>query len=147
MAQGRLKRFRGDPMHPGSVLIRENSRRTDKGPQLRLAFAGCAGAEPGAWGFVREYLAQPFLSDLDEYVTLAEISSEPVNGNAGNRKRISRLMDVMGIEAVYPKPKLSQPGQGHRIYPYLLRGVTVERVNQVWSADITYTREPVFPIR
>jgi putative transposase len=57
-----------------------------------------------------------------------------------NRKRISRLMQVMGVEAVYPKPKLSQPGEGHKIYPYLLRGVTVERVNQVWSTDITYIR-------
>jgi putative transposase len=61
-------------------------------------------------------------------------------GHEVNRKRISRLMEVMGIEAVYPKPKLSLPGQGHRIYPYLLRGLAVERVNQVWSADITYIR-------
>ena len=59
-------------------------------------------------------------------------------GHAVNRKRISRLLALMGIEAVYPKPKLSQPGEGHRIYPYLLRGTTVERVNQVWSTDITY---------
>ena len=57
-----------------------------------------------------------------------------------NRKRVSRLMTLMGIEAVYPKPKLSQPGEGHRIYPYLLRGVGVDRVNQVWSTDITYIR-------
>ena len=57
-----------------------------------------------------------------------------------NRKRISRLMELMGIEAVYPRPQLSQPGEGHRIYPYLLRGVTVERINQVWSTDITYIR-------
>ena len=57
-----------------------------------------------------------------------------------NRKRVSRLMALMGIEAVYPKPKLSQPGEGHRIYPYLLRGVEVNRVNQVWSTDITYIR-------
>lgn len=55
-----------------------------------------------------------------------------------SRKRISRLMAVMGIEAVYPKPRLSQPGEGHRIYPYLLRAVDVVRVNQVWSTDITY---------
>jgi putative transposase len=61
-------------------------------------------------------------------------------GHEVNRKRISRLMQVMGVEAVYPKPKLSQPGEGHKIYPYLLRGVTVERVNQVWSTDITYIR-------
>lgn len=57
-----------------------------------------------------------------------------------NRKRVSRLMEVMGIEAVYPKPKLSQPGEGHKIYPYLLRGVTVDRPDQVWSTDITYIR-------
>ena len=61
-------------------------------------------------------------------------------GHAVNRKRVSRLMELLGIEAVYPKPKLSQPGEGHRIYPYLLRGTTVERVNQVWSTDITYIR-------
>ena len=62
-------------------------------------------------------------------------------GYAVNRKRISRLMSVMGIEAVYPKPKLlSQPGEGHKIYPYLLRGITVGRINQVWSTDITYIR-------
>jgi putative transposase len=57
-----------------------------------------------------------------------------------NRKRVARLMALMGIEAVYPKPKLSQPGEGHRIYPYLLEGMKVERVNQVWSTDITYIR-------
>ena len=57
-----------------------------------------------------------------------------------NRKRVARLMALMGLEAVYPKPKLSQPVEGHKIYPYLLEGVAVERVNQVWSTDITYIR-------
>jgi putative transposase len=57
-----------------------------------------------------------------------------------NRKRVRRLMEAMGIEAVYPKPKLSAPGEGHRIYPYLLRDVKVTRLNQVWSTDITYIR-------
>jgi len=63
-------------------------------------------------------------------------------GHEVNRKRVARLMEVMGIEALYPKPKLSQPGPegapGHKIYPYLLRDVAVTRVNQVWSTDITY---------
>jgi len=63
-----------------------------------------------------------------------------IQGHPVNRKRVSRLMERMGIEAVYPKPKLSHPGEGHRIYPYLLRGTTVERVNQVWGTDITYIR-------
>jgi putative transposase len=57
-----------------------------------------------------------------------------------NRKRVARLMTVMGIEAVYPQRNLSQPAEGHQIYPYLLEGVAIERVNQVWSADITYIR-------
>ena len=55
-----------------------------------------------------------------------------------NRKLVARLMRIMGIEAVYAKPKLSQPGEGHRIYPYLLKGLKIERCNQVWSTDITY---------
>jgi putative transposase len=55
-----------------------------------------------------------------------------------NRKRVQRLMRLMGLEAIYPKRRLSQPEQGHRIFPYLLRGVSIDRVDQVWSADITY---------
>jgi putative transposase len=43
----------------------------------------------------------------------------------------------MGLEAIYPKPKLSKPAPGHRIYPYLLRNVKIERPNQVWSTDIS----------
>ena len=50
-------------------------------------------------------------------------------------------MNVMGIEAVYPKPRLSEPGEGHRIYPCLPRGVEVARVNQVWSTDSTLHQE------
>jgi putative transposase len=55
-----------------------------------------------------------------------------------NRKRIQRLMRIMGLEAIYPKPRLSQHDPGHRIYPYLLRNVKVVRPDQVWSSDITY---------
>ncbi len=55
-----------------------------------------------------------------------------------NRKRIQRLMRILGIEAIYPKPNLSRPASGHEIHPYLLRGVAIERANQVWSTDITY---------
>ena len=61
-------------------------------------------------------------------------------GYAVNPKRVRRLLRTMGLEAIYPKPRLSQPAAGHTRYPYLLRGVTVDRVNQVWSADITYVR-------
>lgn len=55
-----------------------------------------------------------------------------------NVKRVSRLMKLMGIEAIYPKPNLSKPDLEHKIFPYLLRGKKIERINQVWSTDITY---------
>jgi putative transposase len=57
-----------------------------------------------------------------------------------NHKRVARLMHTMGIEAIYPKPRLSQTHPTHRVSPYLLRGVPIIRVNQVWSTDITYIR-------
>jgi putative transposase len=62
-------------------------------------------------------------------------------GQAVNRKRVQRLLRIMGLEAIYPKPKLSA-GAGHKVYPYLLRDVAIERVDQVWSADITYIPMP-----
>jgi putative transposase len=55
-----------------------------------------------------------------------------------NRKRIQRLMRILGIEAHYRKPNLSRPAPGHQVYPYLLRGVEILRPNHVWSTDITY---------
>jgi putative transposase len=59
-------------------------------------------------------------------------------GEEVNRKRVQRLMRLMGVEAIYPKRRTTVPGAGHKIYPYLLRNVTVTRPNQVWSTDITY---------
>ena len=55
-----------------------------------------------------------------------------------NRKRVQRLMRVMGLEAIYPRQRTSEPAPEHRIYPYLLRSLRIERPDQVWSADITY---------
>lgn len=55
-----------------------------------------------------------------------------------NRKRIRRLMHSMGLEAIYQKPNTSKPHPEHRVYPYLLRGVSIVRPNQIWCADITY---------
>jgi putative transposase len=81
-----------------------------------------------------EYTRAPFFGARRMTVWLRE------QGHEVNRKRVARLMTVMGIEAVYPKRNLSQPAEGHRIYPYLLEGVAIERVNQVWSTDITYIR-------
>jgi putative transposase len=55
-----------------------------------------------------------------------------------NRKRVQRLMRQMGITALYPKANTSRPGKGHKIYPYLLKGLAIDRPNQVWAADICY---------
>ena len=81
-----------------------------------------------------QYTATPF------YGTRRMTAWLRSQGSAVNRKRVTRLMRQMGMEAIYTKPQLSQPGVGHKIYPYLLRGVKIERVNHVWSADITYIR-------
>jgi putative transposase len=78
-----------------------------------------------------EYLRHPFLGsrNMTEYLKRLEYDV--------NRKRVQRLMREMGIQAIYPK-KTTIPAAGHKIYPYLLRGVEIVRVNQVWSTDITY---------
>ena len=60
-----------------------------------------------------------------------------------NRKRIQRLMRLMGIEAMYPRPRTSVSNKEHRVYPYLLREINVSRPNQVWCADITYVPMPL----
>jgi putative transposase len=79
-----------------------------------------------------EYTAHPFLGSRRMTAWLVG------QGEAVNRKGVQRLMRLMGLEAIYPKPKLSAAGRGQRVYPYLLREVKVERPDQVWSTDITY---------
>jgi putative transposase len=78
------------------------------------------------------FTARPFLGSR----RMARMLSE--EGATINRKRVQRLMRKMGIEALGPKPRTSRPAPGHRIYPYLLRSMTIDRPNQVWAADITY---------
>jgi putative transposase len=78
------------------------------------------------------FLAHPFLGSR----RLARMVSR--EGAPVNRKRVQRLMRLMGIEALGPKPDTSKPVPGHKVYPYLLRGLTIEQPNRVWAADITY---------
>ncbi len=74
----------------------------------------------------------PFLGSRRMAMMLRE------NGFAINRKRVQRLMRKMGIAALSPKPRTTKPEPGHKIFPYLLRNMTIDRPNQVWAADITY---------
>ncbi len=84
-----------------------------------------------------QYTAQPVYGSRRMTVWLKKDKREEVN-----RKRVQRLMRLMGLEAIYPKPKLSAGSRDHRIYPYLLRNVPITRVDQVWSTDITYVPLP-----
>lgn len=86
-----------------------------------------------------------FMKLIDQYYTLRPFFGSRrmtdhlrLVGYTVNRKRIQRLMRLLGLEAIYPKPRLSIKDKAHRIYPYLLRDVPVTHINQVWSADITY---------
>ena len=80
----------------------------------------------------RQYLATPFYG--------ARKVAAWLNGKGYivNRKRVRRLMQIMGIKAIYRRPRTSQPAPGHKIYPYLLDSIQITRPNQVWAADITY---------
>jgi len=80
----------------------------------------------------KQYLATPFYGSRRMALCLSRA------GHEANRKRVQRLMRLMGLEAIYPKPRLSEASKEHRKFPYLLRGVSVDRVNQVCATDITY---------
>lgn len=81
----------------------------------------------------RQYLATPFYGARKMAVELTRQIGLPVN-----RKRVRRLMQLMGLRAVYRRPRTSKPAPGHTVYPYLLRDLEITRPNQVWAADITY---------
>jgi putative transposase len=84
----------------------------------------------------KEYTAHPFYGSRRMTAWLRG------QGHPVNRKRVQRLMGLMDIEAIYPKRKLSDGGHNHKVYPYLLRGVSIDRSDQVWSTDITYVGLP-----
>ena len=80
----------------------------------------------------RQYLVTPF------YGTRKVAAWLKSRGYIVNRKRVRRLMRLMGLKAIYRRPRTSRPAPGHKIYPYLLKGMKITRPNQVWAADITY---------
>ena len=80
----------------------------------------------------QQYLATPFYGSRRMKVWLDR------QGHPVNRKRVRRLMRTMGLQAIYRRPRTSQPGPGHKLYPYLLGAMEITMPNQVWAADITY---------
>jgi putative transposase len=80
----------------------------------------------------RQYLARPYYGSRRMVAWLA------TQGHIVNRKRVQRLMRLLGLVAIYQRPNTSKPAATHKIYPYLLGGLTIERANQVWCSDVTY---------
>ena len=80
----------------------------------------------------KQYLKMPFYGSRRMTAWLQ------AEGHAVNRKRVQRLMGIMGLEGLTPKRSTSRPAKGHRVFPYLLRGVEVTHPDHVWSTDITY---------
>lgn len=80
----------------------------------------------------RIHMAQPFLGSRRIVDALSD------QGPLVNRKRVSRLMKLMGIQAIHPGPRTTQPHPEHKVYPYLLRNLTIDQANQVWASDVTY---------
>jgi putative transposase len=80
----------------------------------------------------RLYMARPFYGARKIAACLKS------QGHTVNRKQVGRLMRLMGIRAIYRRPRTSKPGKGHKLYTYLLKGMKITRPNQVWAADITY---------
>jgi putative transposase len=79
-----------------------------------------------------QYLRTPFYGSRKMVAWLRS------QGYSVNRKRVQRLMRRMGIEAIFRRPRTTRPDTEHKVYPYLLRGLQIDKVNQVWAADITY---------
>src|SRR3984893_8255501 len=80
----------------------------------------------------RQYLARPYYGPRRMAAWLA------TQGHRVNRKRVQRLMRLLGLAGVDQRPNTSKPAEAHKIYPYLRRGLAIERVNQVWCSDVTY---------
>ena len=84
----------------------------------------------------KQYLSTPFYG----YPRMTTVLRK--QGYTVNRKRVARLMQMMGLQALYPKPRTSIGNKEHKIYPYLLRGLKITEANQVWSTDLTYIGMP-----
>jgi len=130
-----MKREWIDPQHPQIPIIRQCEL---VGMSRSSWYAPPLGESPENLQYMRlideEYTRRPYygIRKLTEWLNR--------QGYGVNRKRVARLMRLMGLEAIYPKPRISQGNQEHRKYPYLLRDMAVTHPDQVWCTDITYIR-------
>jgi len=124
-----------DPCHPTLAVSRQCQLLGLARSSLYYRPRGPSAADVALLRLIDEqYTATPFYGSRRMAAVLTQA------GHGGGRRRIRRLMRLLGLAAIYPKPRLSQPGKGAERYPYLLRGVAITRPDQVWSADITYIR-------
>jgi putative transposase len=129
------KRFLVEPEHPQFSIVRQCEL-----PGLARSSSYYEQAPISEEDLVlmrlldEQYTRTPFYGKRQMVIFLAE------QGYVVDRKRVRQLMQLMGVETIYPKPRLSQKGVPDVHYPYLLRGMNITRINQVWSSDITYIR-------
>ena len=114
-------------MQNNASFLESPGRATITSPELTRALAMNFSCRP-----YRIYMDEPTYGSRRICDELEKLGYSP------SRDRVRRLMRLMGIEPIYPKPRLSTPGKGHKTYPYLLRKLEIERSNHVWSTDITY---------
>ena len=119
--------------HPQLSLVRQCSLLRISRSSLYYRPAPASGEDLELMARMdRQYLKTPFYGSRKLTAWLR------AQGHRVNRKRVRRLMRVMGLEAIYRRPNTSKPGVEQKVYPYLLKELEINRVNQVWTADITY---------
>jgi len=129
------KRSRIDPEHPRIPIYRQCELLGLSRSSLYYRHAEASELERKLMRLIDEqYTKTPFYGTRRMKIYLSG------RGYHVNRKRIARLMHIMGLEAIYPKPKLSRKDTEHKVYPYLLRGIEVDSPDHVWASDITYIR-------
>lgn len=132
-----MKRAMIDPGHPALSVARQCELVGLSRSSYYYASVGESEENLRLMRLIDEqYLKTPFYGSRRMTVWLK------TQGYLVNRKRVRRLMHLMGLEAVGPKPSTSRPAPGHCIYPYLLKGVDITRACQVWSTDITFVPMP-----
>ena len=126
-----------EPLHP-SLSVQRQCELLSLPRSSYYRACGPASESPENLELMRlideEYLRHPFYGSRKMRAYLQR------QGHPVNRKRVRRLMRVMGLASVAPKPNTSAPHPEHKVYPYLLRGLAIERPNQVWCTDLTYIR-------